>query len=159
MICGHVKWFTLLADLHHLNGFVLSNFENVEQRGLRFTILHKLNNFVDASVVGSDVENFILLIQYFYVNPGKKERKKSSWKRENAIIENSCSLKLFSISLFISINIECGRTLNTMAGVKVISDEIICKCKKASNSFFSLCPIHSGIYVTFRRIDKINAHF
>jgi len=73
--------------LHHLYGLVLGDFENVEQCGLRFTILNKLDDFVDATGVGADVEDLVLLVQYFYVNSATRNEK--SGKRENSIMENS----------------------------------------------------------------------
>lgn len=45
--------------------------------------MNKLHNFVDASRVGADVENLILLIQYFYVNSANE--KIATQKRENSI--------------------------------------------------------------------------
>lgn len=62
IICRHVEWFSLLTDFHYLYGFVLCNFENVEKLGIWFSILHELNDFVNAARVGSDIENFEFLV-------------------------------------------------------------------------------------------------
>lgn len=52
----------LLADVHDLDGFVLRNFENVEELRLGLAVLHELDDFVDSTGVGADVEDFELLI-------------------------------------------------------------------------------------------------
>lgn len=62
MIRRDVERLRLLTNFHHLNGFVLCNFENIQQLRPRLLVLHELDDFVDATVVCADVEDFKLLI-------------------------------------------------------------------------------------------------
>lgn len=69
MIRRDVERLRLLTNFHHLNGFVLCNFKNVQELRLRLLVLHELDDFVDAAIVRADVEDFELLISQLIAKP------------------------------------------------------------------------------------------
>ena len=58
-----VQGFPLLTNLHHLNGFILSDLKDIQQFRLGLAVPHKLHDFVDSAGICANVEHCVLLIQ------------------------------------------------------------------------------------------------
>lgn len=78
VIGGHVQRLPRLANLHHLDRLVLSNFEDIQQLGLGLPVRQVVHDFVDPPGIGSDVINRVLLIEdvdFYSANEGKLDTR------------------------------------------------------------------------------------
>jgi len=82
----------LRADLHHLDGLVGCDFKNVQQLRIGIAIANELYNFVNASVVGANIEDFVFLIRFCIADSMQGKMVSDCWFAVQATYLSTASL-------------------------------------------------------------------